>query len=220
MSTTSLPVADLTPLMDRLNSATLALRQANDRVPDDVIELVDDFATELHTETPSALGADPDLVAELFGAALRAEKALRQPTPVAQRRELRLPLEQVRALVAQIIEDAPYAADVPAGEVLRNLVTTLNVPQRDVAELLGIAPRTLQRWLGHGASVPSGEEESRVRLVAQLVNQLRHSFTPTGIVAWFKRKHPWLDAAPIDLLATPALQTDLVLLARRSRFAP
>jgi hypothetical protein len=220
MSTTSPPVADLSPLLDRLNDATMALRQAKDRVPDEVIAVVDSFATELHTEMPSALGADPDLVAELFGAALRVEKALRQPTPEAQRGALRLPLEQVRTLVAQIIEDAPYAADVPAGAVLRQLVSVLNVPQRDVAELLGIAPRTLQRWLAPGAIVPAGAEESRVRLVAQLVNQLRHSFTPTGIVAWFKRKHPWFDAAPIDLLPIPARQTDLLVLARRSRFAP
>jgi hypothetical protein len=213
-------VADLTPLLDRLNGATLALRQAKEGVPDEVMELVDGFATELHTETPSALGADPDVVAELFGAALRVEKALRRPTPAEQRRELRIPLEQVRVLVAQIVEDAPYAADVSAGQVLHQLVTTLNVPQRDVAELLGIAPRTLQRWLAPGASVPAGEEESRVRLVAQLVNQLRHSFTPTGILAWFQRQHPWLGAAPIDLLSVPARQTDLLVLARRSRFAP
>jgi hypothetical protein len=220
MSTTSLSVADLKPLFDRLTEGTRALRHAKDRVPDEVIELVDSFAIELHTETPTALGADPDLVAELFGAAVRAQKALRQPTPEAQRRQLRLPLEQVQVLVAQIIEDAPYAADVPTGQVLHNLVTALNVPQRDIAELLGIAPRTLQRWLAAGATLPSGEEESRVRLVAQLVNQLRHSFTPTGVVAWFKRKHPWLDAAPIDLLSVPARHNELLLLARRSRFAP
>ena len=82
-------VADLVPLLDRLNEATKALRRSKDHVPDEVIRLVDSLDTELRADTPLALSADPYQVARLFGAALRAEKALRRPLPEAQRRDVR-----------------------------------------------------------------------------------------------------------------------------------
>ena len=220
MATTSVSVADLTPLLERLNDATVSLRQSKDRVPDEVRRLVENLDTELHTENSLALGAHPDVVVELYGAVIRAQKALRRPVPAVQRREVRLPLEQIRVLVAQIIEDAPYGADVSVEEVLHNLVGRLRVPQREIAELLDVAPRTLQRWLAPGATVPPGAEESRVRLVAQLVNQLRHSFTPTGVVAWFHRQHPLLEARPIDQLGDPDLHRRLLQAAQGSRSAP
>jgi hypothetical protein len=220
MTQTSPSAVDLVPLLDRINEATLALRRSRDHVPDDVVQLVDSLDTELYAETPSALGADPYQVARLYGAALRAEKALRRPLPQAQRRDLRIPLEIVRCALVDIIEDRPVAADVPAVEVLRNLVDMANVPQNDLAAVLGVSLRTLQRWLAPGAKGPSGDEEARVRIVAQLVNQLRHSFTAPGVMKWFWHKSPLLGVAPIKWLDDPLRYPRLLAVARGSRFAP
>ena len=93
------------------------------------------------------------------------------------------PLEVVRSALVDIIEDRPVAADVPAVTVLHDLVSMVNVPQDDLAAVLGVVPRTLQRWLVPGAKGPSGDDEARVRVVAQLVNQLRHSFTAPGVMS-------------------------------------
>ena len=220
MSPTSVAVADLVPLLDRLNEATKALRRSKDHVPDEVIRLVDSLDTELRADTPLALSADPYQVARLFGATLRAEKALRRPLPEAQRRDLRVPLEVVRSALVDIIEDRPVAADVPTVTVLHDLVSMVNVPQDDLAAVLGVVPRTLQRWLVPGAKGPSGDDEARVRVVAQLVNQLRHSFTAPGVMKWFWRKHPRLGVPPIKWLRDPLHYPELLSVARSSRFAP
>jgi hypothetical protein len=220
MPTSMATVVELSPLLDRLTEATTALRRSRDRVPDEVIDLVDNLDTELHINNPRSLAADPDLVADLFGAAFRADKALRRHSESEQRRDLRVPLEQIRVLLTQITEEAPYAADVPAVDVLRGLVRMLEGRPRELAELLGVSTRTLQRWLADGAAGPTGDEASVVRLVAQVVNQLRYTLTSTAIVNWFQRIHPWLGSAPIELLGDPERHRDLLVAARGIRSAP
>ena len=133
MPTTSVSVADLVPLLDRRNDATMALRRSRDHVPDEVVAVVDSLGAEFHTEAPAILGADPYQVARLFGAAYRAEKALRHPSPSAQRRDVRIPLEVIRSALVDVIEDRPVAAEFPATEVLHHLVDMVKVPQPDLA---------------------------------------------------------------------------------------
>jgi hypothetical protein len=199
----------LASLLDRSNQATLALRASREVTPEvkdlvqgciDLLVAEDSFTSE----------------ARLCRAALQAERALRQP---ARYRELRLALELLRSALVDLIEEAPYAADVPAVEVLANLVDMLHVPKEDLAGLLGVAPRTLQRWC-QGVSAPSGQNEARVRLVAQVANQLRHTFTPTGVVTWFTRPNPMLGVEPVTLLGDPGRYQELLSLARGSRLAP
>jgi hypothetical protein len=54
-----------------------------------------------------------------------------------------------------------------------------------LAELLGVSVRQLRRWLAAGGSEPAADDAARIRAVGNVVNQLRHSFTGPGVVAWF-----------------------------------
>jgi hypothetical protein len=211
---------DLTRLLDRVNAANLALQRSTDRVPDEVVVLVDSLGSALPAGAPYVTEADPHQVARFFHAAFGAEKALRRPLPSAQRRDLRLPLQQVRSALVDIIEDRPVAPGLPALEVLHNLMGMVNVPSADIAVVLDVSSRELQRWLAPGARGPSGDDERRVRIVAQLVNHLRHPFTATGVMKWFERPHPILGVAPSRLLDDPLRYPELLAAARQSRFAP
>lgn len=216
MVATSLP-----ELFEAVNDATVSLRRAKEGVPPEVSELVDRFDSLLHARAPLALGVDPYLSTELFAGALRAMKALRHDDATAQRRDLRVALEQVRHALRDIVDGHWASESVPVREVLATLVSTLRLPQAELARLLGISTRQLQRWLASedGAS-PSGHEEARVRMVAQLVNQLRHVYTAQGVPAWFEHRGPGMRAAPLELLADPINFPELLAAARGARGAP
>jgi hypothetical protein len=220
MVQTSARVAELEPLLEKVTHASVVLRHSKDRVPEEVTQLVGTFETELRARESVFPESDPSRVNQLLFSALGAEKALHAGSALEQRQELRVALEQMRVFLTEIIEDAPYALDVSIGDVLHNLVEVLQVPQRDIAGLLGITPRSLGRWLEPGWSGPSRGREDRLRLVAQLVNQLRHSLTPDGVVRWFYRVHPELHDRPIDLLDSDPRRPDLFRVARRGRYAP
>ena len=107
-----------------------------------------------------------------------------------QRRDLRVGLEQLRHAVREAGEDAAVGDDQPVKQVLGELVGTLAVPQADVAHLVGVSPRRLQRWLSPQGTSPMGADAARVRIVARTANALRHAFTGPGVVRWFARPHP------------------------------
>ena len=46
--------------------------------------------------------------------------------------------------------------------------------------------------------------------MGNVVNQLRHSFTGPGVVAWFDRNHPVLKTRPIELLDDPLCYPELL----------
>jgi hypothetical protein len=211
---------DLSRLLDQVNAASLALQRSNEGVPDEVLVLADSLGSALPAGSAYVLEADPDQVARFFQAAYGAEKALRRPLPSARRRDLRLPLQQMRSALVEIIEDRPVAPGLRAVAVLRNLMGMVNLAPADLAVVLDVSTRELQRWLAPDARGPSGDDESRVRVVAQLVNQLRHSFTGTAVMKWFERPHPVLGVAPIRWLDDPLRYPELLAEARRSRFAP
>lgn len=212
MSTTD----SLSALLDRVNAATLEL-QRSAVVPPSVAALVDDFDPVLQASTPLRLQLDPYLSTQLFAAAFRAEKALRHDALDVQRRDLRIALEQFRHALRDIVERRPYAIDTPVRDVLARTVETVPVPQKDLAELLGVSTRQLQRWLSPDGPVPAGDDEARVRVVAQLVSQLRHSFTGPGVLAWFHRPHPQAGEAPLAWLKDPLRYPQLLDLATSAR---
>jgi hypothetical protein len=207
-------------LLADVNGATLSLRQAKEAIPPDVSSLVDSLASELHAQAPLSLGVDPYFSTELFAGALRALKALRHDDGTTQRRELRVALEQVRHALRDIVDEQWASEGTPVLEVLLTLVATLRVPQPEVARLLGISTRQLQRWLAGDGALPSGREEARVRMVAQLVNQLRHVYTAQGVPAWFEYRGPGMRATPLELLGDPINFPDLLDAARGARGAP
>lgn len=200
--------SELAEVLEQVAAATGLLRRSA-QVPREVEDFVDGLDAKLHADTPLRLDVDPYLSTTLFAGALRAVKALRHDNPATQRHDLRVALEQVRHALRDIVDGAPVATDVPVRQVLTHLAETLNVPQKDLAELLAVSTRQLQRWLAPGGPVPSGTEEARIRIVAQLVNHLRHAFTAPGVLAWFRRRHPVLGQTPVALLDDPSMYPTL-----------
>jgi hypothetical protein len=195
-------VSELDALLGRVNKATKLLQRST-TVPAEVVGLVESFDQTLGAATPLRLQADPYLTTTLWAAAFRAEKALRQDNDEQQRRDLRIALEQFRQALRDIIENRPYSDDVPVRDVLSKTAEILAAPQKTLAELLGVSVRQLQRWLAADGTEPAADDAARIRIVGQLVNQLRHSFTGPGVVAWFDREHPVLGQQPIKLLDDP-----------------
>lgn len=211
MSTTALP-----GLLDQVNAATRLL-QRSEAVPEQVAQLIDGFESALDAAAPLRLQADPYLTTALWAAAFRAEKALRHDDTVQQRRDVRVALEQFRHALRDITENQPYGDDAPVRDVLTRTVETLVAPQKSLAELLGVSVRQLQRWLAADGPAPAADDAARIRLVGQLVNQLRHTFTGPGVLAWFNRDHPVLGRRPVDLLDDPLAYPRLLDAATAAR---
>ena len=202
------------------------LGEANSRLakeretPASVVGLVEGVADAIAggDDVEAAL-INPWLWIKLQSAALRAQSALREADP-DRRRQLRLALEQMRFLFARIADREPIGEDRPAHEVALWLDSKLaSVSQPRKAELLHVSPRTYQRWISDRELVrPSGDDERRLRIVARIVNQLRHSLTGPGVVEWFE--HPRADlegATPSDVLDDPEKLELLIAAAAASR---
>jgi hypothetical protein len=188
-------------------------------VPASIRRLVEDLADALGAIELDQWSGDPYLLLEVQRTAMRALRAEAEGDPVLERRAMRLALEHLRFLFARLAEDEPVSEDRPAKEVAHWLATHLDVPQRALAELLGVHERTFQRWASGGeASAPSGDDARRLRTVAQLAAQLRHALTGPGVVAWFARPQGELDgAAPLSRLDDPSAIADLRRVARAVR---
>lgn len=205
MSATTFDLREPSLVARELGEANRRLARAA-ATPAAVVGLVQDMADAIAEGDEHALAVvNPWLWIRVQGAALRAQAALRDEDP-RRRRRLRLALEQLRFLFARIAEREPIGEDRPATEVARWLEATLpSVAQQRKAELLGVGVRSYQRWISDRAPTsPGGDDERRLRVVARIVNQLRHSLTGPGVVEWFE--HPRADlggASPADVLDDP-----------------
>jgi hypothetical protein len=207
---------DLSNLLREANEAT-ALLQRSATVPGLVVEVLDDFAAALGAASLSRSGVDLHQAEALAQAALHAQKGLRADNDKERRHDVRVAFEQFRQVLRDIVENQPYADDSPVRDVLARTVETLAAPQKTVAELLGVSVRQLQRWLADEGADPAGNDAARIRVVGQLVNQLRHAFTGPGVVAWFTRPHPVLRRPPIELLNDPLEYPRLISAATAAR---
>jgi uncharacterized protein (DUF2384 family) len=207
---------DLGELLSQVNEATKLL-QRSATVPEEVSQLIDSFEPALGAATPLRLQADPYLMTTLWAAAFRAEKALRHDDAAQQRRDVRVALEQFRHALRDIIENQPYSDDASVRDILARTAEVLTTPQKTLAELLGVSVRQLQRWLAQDGTQPAADDAARIRAVGQVVNQLRHSFTGPGVVAWFYRQHPVLGRRPIELLDDPLCYPRLLGAATAAR---
>jgi hypothetical protein len=206
-------------LLADIDRATTVLRQSKD-VPDEVRRLVRTFDEGFGARDPETrlAGVDPYLAESLLGGAIVCLTALTSENAAKARREMRLGLEQVRQALRDIIDEAPFSERRPARDVVRWLAENVGLSHADLAMLVGVSPRSLQRWLAEGGSVPAAGQADRIRVVAEAANHLRHSFTPVGIVRWFERQHPRLDdRPPARLLEDPTYYPTLVRLAARAR---
>lgn len=219
MSATTFDLEQPSVVEHELGEANRRLARAAE-TPPSVIGLVEDVADAISEGDEHDLAVvNPWLWIRVQGAALRAQACLREEDP-QRRRRLRLSLEQMRFLFARIAEREPIGEDQPANEVARWLETTLrSVSQQQKADLLHVGVRTYQRWISdREATTPTGEDERRLRVVARIVNQLRHSLTGPGVIEWFV--HPRADlagASPADTLDDPDRLEPLLAAAAASR---
>lgn len=208
--------SEVKALLARVNEATKSL-QRSASVPSEVAQLVDGFEETLGAATPLRLEADPYLTTTLWAAAFRAEKALRHDNEEEKRRDVRMALEQFRHALRDIVERRPYDDGAPVRDVLIKTAEAVDVPQKELAELLGVSIRKLQRWLSPEGPEPASDDAARIRAVGNVVNQLRHSFTGPGVMAWFDREHPTLRGRPIDMLGDPLRYPELLGAATATR---
>lgn len=187
-----------------LGEANARLGRSAEAAPD-VLELVESMSATLSDQDDTFLeGVDPYLVIALQKAALGAERALHEDEP-NRRRVLRLRLEQMRHVFRDLAGELEVSDQRSGKELARWLTETVDLPQQRLADLLGVEKRTFQRWISEKEpSSPAADDESRLRIVARLVNQLRHSLTPVGVIGWFERPRSELAGqAPRDLLSEP-----------------
>jgi hypothetical protein len=128
--------------------------------------------------------------------------------------ELLINIERIRHVVRDALDEHVAGIGSDAGLVMADLERWLpHTPDRVIAELAGVDRRTVARW-----KKQSGPPKRRLRIVAELVAVLRHSWTEDGIVAWFYRPRRDLNGrAPIALLDDPGSEPALLSEARSSR---
>ena len=119
--------------------------------------------------------ADPYLALLVHRAVLDAQAAVED----AARDELRIALERLSHALAALGEAEEVGDARTPKELARWLATAVDVPQRDLADLLGVDLRRFQRWISaRERTQPEGEDARRLRALARVVGQLRHAFTP------------------------------------------
>ena len=213
-----------TTLLDlaRPEAAAAAVDALNDRlaaeteVPADVAVEVAALADAVRaTPLERWTAADPYLALLVHRAVLDARAA----ADGEGRDALRIALERLSHALAALGEAEEVGDARTPKELARWLAGAIEVPQRDVAALLGVDLRRFQRWISaRERTQPEGEEARRLRALARLVAQLRHAFTPAGVLAWFDWPRPELGGAtPRELLADPVRLPELLLAAGSTR---
>lgn len=162
---------------------------------------------------------DPHYVEILLRATLSAQIALMEPGLPGSRDRLRMALDGLVSAFDAIAEQEPVSDDRSGKELVAWLAEHAEVSQAELAHLLGVSPRQFQRWLSPAETAgPEGDDLRRVRAVARIVNQLRFSLTPAGVIAWFSRRLPQLGRRrPLDLLERPERLPELIALAADTR---
>lgn len=122
--------------------------------------------------------------------------------------------EAVRHVLRDVLQEQPPAELRDAGAVVRLLEGWVpNLTVRQLAELLGLSERALQRRRAEG-----GASTARAQTVARLIAILRLGWTDQGVYAWFHRPRPSLgEVSPFELLDEPSRERDLVIEARAGR---
>jgi len=219
MPAVAIDFRDLAPLHRELEDASDVIAKS-DELPAGVRDLVRSLAEELRDmdrdEWEEAI--DPYLLVELEQVAISALLALDDDAdPSAQIEGTELALESMREILGDIEEGSAVGDGRSGREIARWLKERTRASTRELAEVLGISERKLERWFA-GSTEPIAEDEVRLRLASRLVNQLRHGMTGYGAVRWLSRPFPELDGRrPKDLLDAPEEASRLLALAAQAR---
>jgi hypothetical protein len=193
---------------------------AHTTIPPEIAEAVRGFIDRaLGADIDTWLEIDPYQALLVHRALLEAQEAAGIADDADARNRLRLALTRLADALYLIAESEPTSESRSSKEVARWLVETVDVPQKDVADLLGVDLRKLQRWISEStANQPEGDDARRVRTVAKIVNQLRHVLTAPGVVAWFDWPLPELGGkTPASLLGNVAKTSTLLSAASNMR---
>jgi len=187
----------------------------HETIPPAIQERVRELTAAVDSQRASWGQVDPYYVEIVLRATLSAQIALMEPDVPDSRLRLRMALDSLAQAFSSIAEDQLVSDDRTGKELVAWLVATTETPQAQIAQLIGVSPRQFQRWLSSSESAsPEGTDLRRVRAIARIVNQLRFSLTPAGVVEWFSWRSPELGRKrPLDLLDKPAQLPRLIGLA-------
>jgi len=208
---------DLAPVQAELAEASARLAEA-DELPASIGELVHELAVALRDMDRSEWepSVDPYLRVEIDRVAIGALLALDEDDDAALE-GVELALEAMRDIFHDMAESPAMSEDRSPEEIARWLKDATQGSSQEVAGLLGVSKRTMERWLA-GTSAPQGDDRMRLLLAARLINQLRHAMTGRGALRWFARAMPDLAGrTPRELLLDPASAPALVGLAAQAR---
>lgn len=185
------------------------------KIPADIDAVIEKLYQQLPTVEQWS-GVDGYLAASLNQGLVRCFRALEHDDDTT-RAELRIGLEQIAQSLAYLLDEAPVADRQEPHELLSWLTDVTEAPRTDLAELLGVSTSTVARWLAKG-SVPGSRDEARLRVVARIVANLRHSMTAEGLIEWFVSAHPDLGGrAPAAFLGESDMYPQLLRLSSRTR---
>ena len=179
------------------------------------LDTVQKLALRMEAQLPPSL--DPAVANELRGiliGGIRQLEEIDESRPLDVLDDFLLRAESMRHIVRDAIdEDLPVNAD-DGGAVLGVLEGWMpRIPRRQIARLVGVDERTLQRWRAGGAHT-----SRRLYLVAKLVSLLKEAWTPEGVVAWFSRSRSELNGrAPLDVIDDADFERYLLHAAREGR---
>lgn len=157
----------------------------------------------------------------LLAAATEAIAAAWVALEEKDRTQARLAVERLRQALNDIAEAADVGSTRDPAEVVAWIEQLApDAPAAQLGALVGVSDRTWQRWVSETGvrNGPSGEHADRVRVLAQALAHLRHSYTPAGCLAWLERPNPQLDGQrPADVLADDLRARDAIDLAAGTR---
>lgn len=177
------------------------------------------YAIRLDEHLPPTL--DPSAVAEIRGILLGGIRKLEQAEdsdgaigPLDILDDFMVRAESIRHILRDVLDEDIGAHRHDTQALVGLLEAWLSgVPRSDLARLLDVSVRTLQRYAKEG-----GPASRRLWLVTRLVAVLHRAWTPQGVVAWFDRNRAELDErSPRDVLDEPEYEAALMLTARQGR---
>lgn len=194
--------------LGELNRVLARERDAPEWISREIRDLCAQIADADHREAPALDLAD---FVGLQKAALHAQSALLDEDdadPAVFRRRIRRAIEELRFRAARLAEhDSPIDDESPKA-LVQWLDKQVRTTDAEKGRAVGVSDRTWQRWTSDDeASEPSGEQATRVTLLARLVSQLGPMLTPYGALQWALRPLPDLGgSAPVDVLGTGDLE--------------
>jgi transcriptional regulator with XRE-family HTH domain len=167
---------------------------------------IDPMAVAVEPLAPKGARDLDSLLLELKERLVGEAVATDDPEALANLDRLLVRVEQVRELLRERVDEGLGEVESDGAALLDLLADWLpGTTQAELAALAGTSTRTLQRLARDGGPPPN-----RLRLVARLVAELRHAWTPAGVIDWFQRPRPELeDRPPIELLDDPAYEARL-----------